>query len=70
VTEPEFLACPVCTCRLAPSCPSCDRKVMEHWKACPYCCSRLDQAPRKPDAAIAAGGKPQRKGSPALVAAK
>ena len=43
VTEPEYLACPVCACRLSPACPSCDRKVLEHWKACPYCCIRLDQ---------------------------
>ena len=43
VTEPDYLACPVCACRLSPACPSCDRKVLEHWKACPYCCVRLDQ---------------------------
>jgi type IV pilus assembly protein PilB len=42
VTEPDFLACPVCACRLSPACPSCDRKVMEHWKACPYCCKLLE----------------------------
>jgi hypothetical protein len=23
----------------------CDRKVLEHWKACPYCCTRLDAPP-------------------------
>jgi hypothetical protein len=33
VTEPDYLACPTCACRLAPACPSCDRKVLEHWKA-------------------------------------
>ena len=81
VSEPDFLACPVCACRLAPACPACDRKVMEHWKACPYCCSRLDQVQRTAldsaqrkardaEPSVAAGGKSQRKGSPALVAAK
>jgi type IV pilus assembly protein PilB len=43
-TEPDYLACPACACRLAPACPACDRKVMEHWVACPYCCARLDRA--------------------------
>jgi type IV pilus assembly protein PilB len=68
VTEPEFLACPVCACRLAPACPSCERKVMEHWKACPYCCVRLDEPQETAKASAARGGK--RSAAPTLVAAR
>ena len=40
--EPDFIACPVCEHHLAPACPSCDRRVMGHWKVCPYCCVKLN----------------------------
>jgi type IV pilus assembly protein PilB len=75
VTEPEFVACPVCACRLAPACPSCDRKVLEHWKACPYCCTRLDgpapKAGRAEMTVVASDGRTKavRKPGPALAAA-
>jgi hypothetical protein len=69
VTEPDYLACPVCACRLAPACPSCDRKVMEHWRACPYCCTRLDQpAPSTQDPGGAHPGARMAKTAPPPLA--
>ena len=42
VTEPDYMACPMCANPIGRKCPTCERKVLTHWRACPYCCAHLE----------------------------